>query len=88
MLPSEFIKLEGKSAQQMLKLVEALEDHDDTKNVWANFDVDPKANTVGLWGERVAGVVFTDAHELYVASHRDEELESFAEKWGLELSYG
>jgi YebC/PmpR family DNA-binding regulatory protein len=42
MLPSEFIKLEGKSAQQMLKLVEALEDHDDTKNVWANFDVDEK----------------------------------------------
>jgi YebC/PmpR family DNA-binding regulatory protein len=42
MLPSEFIKLEGKSAQQMLKLVEALEDHDDTKNVWSNFDVDEK----------------------------------------------
>ena len=42
MLPSEFIKLEGKSAQQMLKLAEALEDHDDTKNVWSNFDVDEK----------------------------------------------
>jgi YebC/PmpR family DNA-binding regulatory protein len=42
MLPSEFIKLEGKAAQQMLKLVEALEDHDDTKNVWSNFDVDEK----------------------------------------------
>ena len=42
MLPNEFIKLEGKSAQQMLKLAEALEDHDDTKNVWSNFDVDEK----------------------------------------------
>ncbi len=40
MLPSEYIRLEGKQAQQMLKLMEALEDHDDTKNVWSNFDVD------------------------------------------------
>src|SRR5215471_15787576 len=42
MLPMEYIKLEGRSAQQMLKLAEALEDHDDTKNVWSNFDVDEK----------------------------------------------
>jgi len=42
MIPMEYIKLEGKSAQQMLKLAEALEDHDDTKNVWSNFDVDEK----------------------------------------------
>ena len=40
MLPSEYIKLEGKQAQQMLKLMDALEDNDDTKNVWSNFDVD------------------------------------------------
>jgi YebC/PmpR family DNA-binding regulatory protein len=42
MLPSEYIKLEGKQAQQMLKLMELLEEHDDTKNVWSNFDVDEK----------------------------------------------
>jgi hypothetical protein len=36
----------------------------------------------------VPGVVFTDNHELYVASHTDEELESFGEKWGLDLSFG
>jgi YebC/PmpR family DNA-binding regulatory protein len=40
MLPSDYIKLEGKPAQQMLKLMDALEDHDDTKNVWSNFDVE------------------------------------------------
>ena len=40
MVPSEYIRLEGKQAQQMLKLMEALEEHDDTKNVWSNFDVD------------------------------------------------
>ena len=40
MLPQNYIKLEGKPAQQMLKLMEALEDHDDTKNVWSNFDVE------------------------------------------------
>ena len=42
MVPTDYIKLEGKQAQQMLKLMEALEDHDDTKHVWANFDVDEK----------------------------------------------
>ena len=40
MLPTDYIKLEGKPAQQMLKLMDALEDHDDTKNVWSNFDVE------------------------------------------------
>jgi YebC/PmpR family DNA-binding regulatory protein len=42
MLPTDYVKLEGKTAQQMLKLVDALEDHDDTKNVWANFDIEEK----------------------------------------------
>ena len=42
MVPSEYIKLEGKQAQQMLKLMDALEENEDTKNVWANFDVDEK----------------------------------------------
>lgn len=40
MLPQNYIKLEGQQARQMLKLMEALEEHDDTKNVWANFDVE------------------------------------------------
>jgi YebC/PmpR family DNA-binding regulatory protein len=40
MLPQNYVKLEGKQAQQMLKLMEMLEDHDDTKNVWSNFDVE------------------------------------------------
>ena len=42
MLPKDYVKLEGKQAQQMLKLLEALEDHDDTKNVWSNFDIEEK----------------------------------------------
>jgi len=32
--------LEGKQAQQLLRLMEELEDHDDVQNVWANFDID------------------------------------------------
>ena len=40
MLPQNYIKLEGKQAQQMLKLMDVLDDHDDTKNVWSNFDVE------------------------------------------------
>ena len=38
-LPSTFIKLEGKQAEQMLKLVDKLEELDDIQNVWANFDI-------------------------------------------------
>ena len=40
MVPQNYIKLEGKNAQTMLKLMEALEDHEDIQNVWANFDID------------------------------------------------
>jgi len=39
MVPQNTVKLEGKPAEQMLKLMEALEDHDDVQNVWANFDI-------------------------------------------------
>lgn len=39
MLPKTTIKLEGKAADQMLRLMEALEDHDDVQNVYANFDI-------------------------------------------------
>ena len=42
MLPQNYIKLTGAQAQQMLKLVEALEDHDDVQQVFANFDIDEK----------------------------------------------
>jgi YebC/PmpR family DNA-binding regulatory protein len=39
MLPKSFVKLEAKDAEKMLKLMEALEDHDDVQNVYANFDI-------------------------------------------------
>ncbi len=39
-IPQNYVKLEGKQAQQLLKLMEELEDHDDVQNVWANFDID------------------------------------------------
>ncbi len=38
-LPQDYTKVEGKDAQQVLKLVEELEDHDDVQNVAANFDI-------------------------------------------------
>jgi YebC/PmpR family DNA-binding regulatory protein len=40
MIPQNYTKLEGKNAQTMLKIMEALEDHEDIQNVWSNFDVD------------------------------------------------
>jgi YebC/PmpR family DNA-binding regulatory protein len=42
MVPQNYVKLVGKEAQQMLKLMEAIEDHDDVQHVWANFDVEEK----------------------------------------------
>ena len=42
MVPKNLMKLEGKSAQGMLKLNDALEEHDDVQNVYSNFDIDEK----------------------------------------------
>jgi len=39
MVPQNYVKLEGQNARQMLKLMEALEDHDDVQKVSANFDI-------------------------------------------------
>ncbi|HDJ28289.1 MAG TPA: YebC/PmpR family DNA-binding transcriptional regulator [Proteobacteria bacterium] len=39
-IPQNTIKLEGKAAEQMLRLMEKLEDSDDVQNVYANFDID------------------------------------------------
>ena len=38
-LPQTYVRLEGKEAEQMLRLMEALEDQDDIQNVYANFDI-------------------------------------------------
>lgn len=38
-VPQSTIKLEGSQAQQVLRLMEALEDHDDVQKVSANFDI-------------------------------------------------
>jgi transcriptional/translational regulatory protein YebC/TACO1 len=40
MMPKTTVKVEGKDAQLLLKLLEALEDHDDVQNVYANFEID------------------------------------------------
>jgi YebC/PmpR family DNA-binding regulatory protein len=40
MLPQNSLRVEGKMAGKMLKLMDALEDHDDVQNVYANFDID------------------------------------------------
>ena len=40
MYPETSVRLEGKDAESMVKLVQALEDHDDVQNVYANYDID------------------------------------------------
>lgn len=39
MVPKTYVKLEGRDAERMLKLMESLEEHDDISNVYANFDI-------------------------------------------------
>ncbi|NQW02454.1 MAG: YebC/PmpR family DNA-binding transcriptional regulator [Acidobacteria bacterium] len=40
MLPQNYVTIEGKALRQMMKLMEALDDNDDTRNVWSNADFD------------------------------------------------
>ena len=42
MIPQNYIKLEGQHANTMIRLMEALEEHDDVQNVHSNFDIDQK----------------------------------------------
>jgi YebC/PmpR family DNA-binding regulatory protein len=42
MVASTYTKLEGAPAAQCIRLLEALEDHDDVQNVYSNFDMDAK----------------------------------------------
>src|SRR5215469_2217498 len=42
MVPQNYIKLEGSNAHTMIRLIEALEDHDDVQHVHSNFDIDQK----------------------------------------------
>lgn len=42
LFPQSHVKIEGKNAQQVLKLMDFLEDHEDVQNVWTNFDIDEK----------------------------------------------
>ena len=40
MIASTYTKLEGAAANQMMRLLEVLEDNDDTQNVYSNFDME------------------------------------------------
>ena len=42
MLPQNYVKLQGKEASQMVRLMESIEDHDDVQHVWSNFDIEEK----------------------------------------------
>ena len=42
MLPQNYVKLTGKEASQMLKLMDVLDEHEDVKQVWSNFDIEEK----------------------------------------------
>jgi YebC/PmpR family DNA-binding regulatory protein len=40
MVPKTTVKVNGKDAESLLKLLETIEDLDDVQKVWANFDID------------------------------------------------
>ena len=39
MIPKDTVKLEGKKAEQMLRMMDALDDNEDMQKVFANFDI-------------------------------------------------
>jgi len=45
MIPQSTVQLDGKHAEQMLKLLEMLDDHDDVQDFYANFDIDDEVIT-------------------------------------------
>jgi len=47
MIPQNTISLEGGAANQMMKLYDALDDHDDVQNVYTNFEPDEAAMEQG-----------------------------------------
>lgn len=42
LIPENTVRVEGKEAENLLKLLEALEDHDDVQHIYSNFDIDEK----------------------------------------------
>lgn len=42
LVPENLVKVEGKDAEQVLKLMDALEENEDVQNVYPNFDIDEK----------------------------------------------
>jgi transcriptional/translational regulatory protein YebC/TACO1 len=48
MIPQNYVVVEQKAAEQMIRLMDALEDHDDIQNVYSNFDIpDEVAEKIG-----------------------------------------
>jgi YebC/PmpR family DNA-binding regulatory protein len=39
MIPANYVTLDDNKSKQVMKLLEALDDHDDVQNVWSNFDI-------------------------------------------------
>ena len=48
MIPKNTVRVEGKDAEKLLHLMEALEEHDDVARVFSNFDID--ADTLAAVG--------------------------------------
>ncbi len=40
MVPDTTVKLEGKDAEKMMALIDALEEHDDVQNIYANYEIE------------------------------------------------
>ena len=40
MVPSSTVRVEGRDAEKLIALLEALEDHDDVQSVYSNLDID------------------------------------------------
>jgi YebC/PmpR family DNA-binding regulatory protein len=62
MVASTYTKLEGNGANQMLRLLDALEDLDDVQNVYSNFDMDAEQMEAAAGGRSVLRPLAEAAH--------------------------
>ena len=80
MIPETYTKLEGQQANTMIRLLEALEDHDDVEHVYSNFDIDEKQFGAVEPGQEVRLFSSMYNHRLYgPAAARIERLEPSGE---------
>ncbi len=83
MVPKNTMKLEGKNAQSMQKLYDALDEHDDVQNVYGNYEMDEE-DDAGL--SVMAGLSLRHAHPGSRLRDRKNRFRRDRHRWPIAIS--